>query len=86
MNTTTSFSKISRVEFEFKPDPSDPLYSFLQIHLFPEQSTRPHILYIFPSDRTTAVDHLHNIFLTTSLMTNSPKESSSSTESVEEPI
>ena len=66
--TSTTYGKISRVEVEFKQDASDPLYSFLQLRLFPHNSKTPHIIYIFPSDATTALDHLHNIFLACNLM------------------
>jgi hypothetical protein len=81
MSTTTSYSKISHIEIDFTRDSSDPLYSFLKLRLYTTLSSQFHTIYIYPSNLTTALDHLHNLFLASSLMMNPPTEGSSSAES-----
>lgn len=62
MTFTMTISKASRVEVEFRPDKSDPLYSFLELTIYHPNAERPDKIQLFPSD-LKASDHLHDIFL-----------------------
>jgi hypothetical protein len=75
--TTTTFHQISRIEFEYHPDSSDPSFSFLRLLIYsPDSKIRSHTISFF-SHNTESADHLHNIFLATNLLADQPKEPSS---------
>jgi hypothetical protein len=61
--TTTTFHHVSRIEFEYFPDASDPSFSFLRLLIYsPDSTIRTHQISFF-SHNASSADHLHNIFL-----------------------
>jgi hypothetical protein len=70
--TTTTYHRVARIEFDYHPDSSDPSFSFLLLRIYsPGSNISHHKISLFASDATSA-DHLHNIFLASSLMMDPP--------------
>jgi len=70
--TTTTFHQVSRIEFEYFPDTSDPAFSFLRLLIYsPDSTIRAHQISLF-SHNAESADHLHNIFLASQLMLDPP--------------
>jgi hypothetical protein len=69
--STLTYHQIERIEIDFEPDASDPVFSRLKLRIYSRGAQQPDKISIFPCSAHSA-DHLHNIFLACQLMLDPP--------------